>query len=208
MLSFETASLFLFACIVLAMAPGPDNIFVLTQSALFGPQAGVLITLGLCTGVLVHTSAVALGVAAVFATSEVAFTVLKTAGALYLLYLAWQAFTTKDSSLDQQSNTRLPWQVLYRRGIFMNVTNPKVTIFFLAFLPQFVEPAQGPVTLQIFLLGAIFIATAFVVFSSIAWFAGLLGTWLRSSARAQTILNRIAGTVFAAMAARLVLSQQ
>ncbi|MGB5438848.1 MAG: LysE family translocator, partial [Gammaproteobacteria bacterium] len=92
MIPFDTACIFFAASIALALAPGPDNIFVLTQSAMHGRVAGMLVTLGLCTGILVHTTAVSLGVAAVFQTSSVAFNSLKVLGAVYLLYLAWRAF--------------------------------------------------------------------------------------------------------------------
>ena len=138
MIPIEVYSVFLFAAVLLALSPGPDNLFVLTQSALHGRRVGWLITLGLCTGLLVHTTAVVIGVAALLRTSAVAFNILRVAGAAYLLWLAWQMW--RATSLPA-GNARPPlrnWQY-YRRGIIMNVTNPKVTLFFLAFLPQFTD---------------------------------------------------------------------
>lgn len=208
MIPVETAGVFFAATIALAIAPGPDNIFVLTQSALYGRAAGVLVTLGLCTGVVVHTAAVALGVAAIFSTSAVAFNVLKILGAGYLLYLAWQAFRAGTSSIANGKAEVLTGRQLYLRGVIMNVTNPKVAIFFLAFLPQFADPGRGSLSLQIFLLGAMFILSALLVFGAIAWFAAYLGDWLRRSERAQIVMNRIAGTVFAALALRLATAQR
>ena len=208
MLPFEVASLFFAASIALALAPGPDNIFVLTQSALHGRTAGILVTLGLCTGVLVHTSAVALGVAAIFKTSALAFNVLKIVGAAYLLYLAWQAFTAGESDLTAEGRARSSAAQLYLRGVVMNVTNPKVAIFFLAFLPQFADPERGSITGQIFLLGLLFIASALLIFGAVAWFAGFLGEWLRRSNRAQLIMNRVAGSVFALLALRLAVAER
>lgn len=200
----ETLITFIGASVLLSLAPGPDNIFVLTQSALYGRKAGIIITLGLCTGLIVHTTAVALGVAAIFAVSVVAFTALKLAGAAYLLYLAWGAFRASANTLDDGPDTTLPDSpALYRRGIIMNLTNPKVAIFFLAFLPQFANPETGSMTGQLFTLGLIFIAGALMVFIAIACLAGLIANWLRGSSRAQTALNRIAGLVFAALAIRL-----
>ena len=208
MIPIETVTVFFAATIALAIAPGPDNLFVLTQSALYGRTAGVLVTLGLCTGVVVHTGAVALGVAAVFSTSALAFNALKILGAGYLLYLAWQAFRADVSQIGDGTGEVLNGSQLYFRGVIMNITNPKVAIFFLAFLPQFADPKRGSLPLQIFLLGAMFVLSALLVFGAIAWFAGYLGDWLRRSKRAQLVMNRIAGTVFAALALRLVVAER
>lgn len=208
MIPIETLALFLTASVALALAPGPDNIFVLTQSALHGRKAGILVTLGLCTGLLVHTAAVSLGVAAIFQTSALAFNMLKIVGALYLLYLAFQAFRAGATQLDQEEQTKLAWQKLYTRGIIMNITNPKVAIFFLAFLPQFADPAIGSITVQMLMFGALFIVTTLLVFGAVAWFAGFFGEWLKQSEKAQIMMNRIAGTVFTGLALRLALSER
>ena len=203
MIPIESIVAFVIASALLSIAPGPDNIFVLTQSALYGKKSGVLVTLGLCTGLIVHTTAVAFGVSAIFQTSIVAFTVLKVAGAMYLAYLAWQAFRASAKSLDALGSNLRSNSALYRRGIIMNITNPKVSIFFLAFLPQFASPEHGPLAPQIFLLGGVFICVALVIFSAIALLAGTLGGWLHNSPKAQVYLNRIAGTVFAGLALKL-----
>lgn len=164
--------------------------------------------MGLCTGLIVHTSAVALGVAVIFQTSAVAFMALKIAGAIYLLYLAWQAFTVGNSTLKQGGPVRLSLRRLYLRGIVMNVSNPKVSIFFLAFLPQFVSPERGLIVVQILVLGAVFAVATVLVFGSVALFAGSLGRMLGRSDRAQRIMNRVAGTVFAALAIRLLVTER
>ncbi|WP_287373532.1 LysE family translocator [Prosthecochloris sp.] len=203
MIPVESLFTFLFASVLLALAPGPDNIFVLTQAALYGRNEGVLVTLGLCTGLVVHTAAVAFGVAAIFQASAIAFTGLKVIGAVYLLYLAWQAFTASASFLENGKSNKLLGLQLYRRGIIMNVTNPKVSIFFLAFLPQFAIPENGPVTQQMFIFGALFILVTLVVFGGIALLAGTLGTYLKRSPRIQIYLNRIAGIVFIGLAMKI-----
>lgn len=208
MLPLDILSTFFLASVLLALAPGPDNIFVLTQSAIQGRLAGFLVTLGLCTGLLVHTTAVSLGVAVIFQTSELAFTGLKLVGAGYLLYLAWQAFRASASAIDDRAKKPLSRWQLYRRGIIMNVTNPKVSIFFLAFLPQFADPERGSLAGQMVTLGAVFILAALLTFGSIAVAAGSLGRWLGDSPRAQVIMNRIAGTVFAGLAIKLILTQR
>jgi threonine/homoserine/homoserine lactone efflux protein len=202
----ESITTFLAASFLLGLAPGPDNIFVMTQSALYGRRSGLLVTVGLCTGLVVHTSAVAFGVAAVIRASATAFAALKIVGACYLLYLAWHAFRAPASGADGAEAAAVTGPRLYARGIVMNVTNPKVSIFFLAFLPQFVVPESGPVIPQIFLLGGLFMATTLVVFGTVALAAGTLGAWLRRSPRIQVYLNRAAALVFVLLAAKLALS--
>ena len=208
MIPNDVLILFVAASAALAVAPGPDNIFVLTQSAIHGRKAGILVTLGLCTGLLFHIAAVAFGVAAIFKTSIIAFTVLKIVGAAYLLYLAWQAFRAGSTQITTTSEMSVNSKSLYVRGILMNVTNPKVAIFFLAFLPQFTEPSRGAISMQIIVLGAVFMVTAFVIFTLIAWAASRIGGWLKNSKRAQVGINRLAGTVFVLLACRLALTKQ
>ncbi len=208
MIPLDVLGTYFLACLVLAIAPGPDNLFVLTQSALQGRKAGLLVVTGLCTGLLFHTTAVALGVAVIFKTSELAFTLLKVAGAVYLLYLAWGAFKSGATTIEGNSNPVLNSGQLYRRGIFMNVTNPKVSIFFLAFLPQFASPARGSLGWQMLELGLVFILSAILVFGAIALAAGSLGEWLNRSSRVQRMINWLAGTVFIGLAVKLLLTER
>jgi threonine/homoserine/homoserine lactone efflux protein len=206
-IEFDVLLLFFSASVLLGLSPGPDNLFVMAQSAQHGRGAGLIVTLGLCTGLLVHTSAVAFGLAAVFHTSAVAFTVLKFIGASYLLYLAWQAFRASASAVAKRV-VRLDKGRLYRRGIIMNITNPKVSLFFLAFLPQFVDPKNGSLVLQFLLLGGVFIIATILVFGSISLIAGSIGERFKESPRAQLILNRLAGIVFVGLALKLVASER
>ncbi|WP_221801178.1 LysE family translocator [Oceanobacter mangrovi] len=208
MISLDTAMIFFPIAILMAMAPGPDNIFVLTQSAVHGRRTGLLVLLGLCTGLMGHTAAVAMGVAAIFQTSEMAFTVLKLVGAVYLAWLAWQAFRSKAGSLDADTEGNKSACSLYLRGIVMNLTNPKVAIFFLAFLPQFVDPAQSSIAGQIIMLGVLAIIATLLVFTAIAFGASMIGEKLKRSAAAQLLLNRVAGTVFGALALKLALADR
>ncbi|MCD6527236.1 MAG: LysE family translocator [Desulfuromonas sp.] len=207
---FATATLltFITASTLLALAPGPDNLFVLTQSALHGRKAGLMITLGLCSGLVGHTLAVALGIAVLFQASALAFTALKLVGASYLLYLAWQAFRASGTRLALKSTPPLKLSRLYRRGIVMNLTNPKVSIFFLAFLPQFADPQRGNIAIQLTLLGGLFILTTVVIFGAIALLAGQLGHWFGQSPRCQQWLNRSAAMVFVALAVKLACAER
>ena len=208
MFDLETIIMFGTASILLALAPGPDNIFVLTQSIVHGRKAGIIITLGLCTGLLFHTAIVALGIAAIFQTSLIAFNTLKFIGAAYLLYLAWKAFTSEESIEQNKETAELKPVQLYRTGIIMNVTNPKVSIFFLAFLPQFTNVNSGSITIQIIMLGFIFIICAFFVFSIISQISGAIGKQLYKSDKISRVLNKVAGTVFAALALKLIFTQR
>ncbi len=208
MLPLNESLTFLGVALLLGVTPGPDNVFVLMQSATHGRRAGLLVTLGLCTGLLAHTAAVALGLAAVLAASATAFTVLKLAGAAYLLYLAWGAWHAPVGNMGGETLTPVQPGRMYMRGVLMNLSNPKVAIFFLAFLPQFVQPDAGPVAAQVAWLGLLFIVATLLVFGGFAWFASLIGGWLRGSTRAQQVLNRLAAAVFADLALRLAFSER
>ena len=195
---------FFIASVLLALSPGPDNLYVLAESSINGARAGIFIVLGLCSGLIVHTSLVALGVAQVIQTSPVLFSALTIIGAGYLLYLAfgaWRAQVVENRSDDSASPQQSSFSY-YRRGVVMNIVNPKVLLFFLAFLPQFVQPEQ-PVIAQIFLLGGVFAVAAFLVFALIALAASWVAERL-ASARTQIWLNRCAAIIFIALAVRLL----
>lgn len=207
---FEAQILLIFftTSVLLALSPGPDNLFVMTQAARHGRKAGLFVTLGLCTGLLVHTAAVTFGLAALFTASAVAFTLLKFSGAVYLLYLAWLSFRAGSATGPTAAAECLSSATLYRRGVIMNITNPKVSIFFLALLPQFADPAKGSLSVQLLLLGGVFIIATVIVFSLISILAGVFGEHFRKSACAQKVLNRAAGIIFAGLALKLALAQR
>jgi threonine/homoserine/homoserine lactone efflux protein len=208
MLPANILAMFFLSALLLALAPGPDNLFVLAQSAQHGKKAGLAVTAGLCTGLIVHTTAVVCGVAALIVGSPMAFDALKYCGAAYLLWLSWLSFRAdanadaSDTAAAQMPAT--PVHRLYGRGIVMNITNPKVLIFFLAFLPQFDSPKYGAMPPQILILGLLFIFATIIVFGAISLLAGTFGERLKTSRRARLVLNRLAGTLFAALAIRLI----
>ena len=209
MLSIEILIAFFSASLLLALIPGPDNIFVLTQSIFQGKKSGLIIMLGLCTGLIFHTLAVAFGVAVIFQTSEIAFTILKIIGAMYLLYLSWQIFNAPTEKIDiENKNTTIDYKKLYYRGIIMNISNPKVSIFFLAFLPQFTNPSLGFAPLQMLLLGALFIFATILIFGLIALLSGSLSKIFNKSEKSQKILNKLASFVFLGLAVKLITSKQ
>lgn len=177
---------FVLASVALTLLPGPDILFVLTQSLARGSRAAFSVALGLCSGLVFHTAAVAFGVAILLAESPVLFRVLKYCGAAYLLYLGVRAVLasrkkparTEDSTEYGVLPVKSQW-ALYRQGITMNLLNPKVLLFFLSFLPGFVDPGTDSPTLYIVLLGAIFAIQALVVFSSVSLLGGWIGTRMR-----------------------------
>ena len=195
---------FTIAAAVLSIAPGPDNLFVLLQSAMYGAKAGIFVTLGLCVGVFIQTLLAAFGVAAVVAASPTLLMIIQIAGAAYLLYLAWGAWRAPvggDDKADASKYPRLTNFQLWRRGILMNITNPKVLIFFLAFFPQFIVKGatETQVMIQMLIMGMTFLVCTLVVFSAIAWCAGTLADRLRSP-KVQTILNKVSAVIFTILA--------
>ncbi len=168
---------FLFASVGLTLLPGPDNLFVLSLSAMHGAKTGVPTALGMAIGNFAHTAAVALGLSALVMGSPVALSGIKTLGVVYLLFLAWQSWqhplhiSLNNSETDDGSLSALK---LFRRGMLMNILNPKVALFFLAFFPQFIDQGSEHKALQIFVLGALFVVQTAIIFSAIALAAGRL----------------------------------
>ena len=201
-LSLETIVAFVLASVVLSLVPGPDNIFVMTNSALKGWKAGFYITLGLCTGLIGHTILVAIGVSVIFQTSALAFNGLKIVGACYLIYLGWLSLKSKELTIDSNDAESVN-RSYYITGIVMNLTNPKVALFFLVFLPQFINPINGSVTIQIFILGFLFILSALFVFSSIAFLGSFLESYLKKSSTINKNINKLAALVYFALAINL-----
>jgi threonine/homoserine/homoserine lactone efflux protein len=199
---------FLAACVLLTLMPGPDILFVIMQSISQGRKAGIATALGLCSGVTVHTLAAALGISAIIAQSAAVFQALKVAGACYLLYLAWQAVREGKSALTAEAVPQLSLPALYKRGILMNVLNPKVSLFFLAFLPQFVTPVSGSAPLQMIFLGLLFMLQAIVVFSLVAVFAGSLGRKLFHNAGIGRIIQYSKAALFTFIGIRLIFSDK
>jgi threonine/homoserine/homoserine lactone efflux protein len=202
-----TLSYFLGASMALTIAPGPDNLFVLTQGIARGRRPAIVTALGMCSGISVHTTAAAFGVSARFYSSVVAFNLVKYAGAAYLLYLAWRTIRER-STISLATADERPAAALFRRGFVMNVLNPKVALFFLAFLPQFVVPAEGRVPLQMLLLGAIFMIQAAIIFSLIGYFAGSVGRLILSRPRLARHFDRLTAGVFASLGIRLALAER
>ncbi len=209
MIDFTSLYMFIAASFLLCLAPGPDNIYVLTQGMTKSKKAAIVTTLGLCSGIIIHTSAAAFGISVIFQTSELAFNLVKYIGAAYLLYIAYQAFRHRNDKLDlsvQDSSNEL--KKMYAKGFIMNIFNPKVSIFFLAFLPQFVNPELGNVPMQMIILGLVFMALTVVVFSSIGIAGNMLSSKLMENPSISKVLNILTSFVLGALAVKLALSSR
>ena len=205
---------FFIAAIVVGIAPGPDNLFVLAQSATHGARAGFCVILGLCTGIALQTCLLVAGVSALIAASPTAFFVMQCLGAAYLLYLAYKSFQVRAGTVVAgEANAEnapepvcVPAHKLYLRGIIMNMTNPKAVLFMLSFIPPAVK-MDRPIhpSLQTAILGAEFIVATLIVFGSVAILAGAVKKFLLNSPKANRNLNWFSGVVFVLLAFALFL---
>lgn len=207
MLTAEQFAGFLMAAVVITASPGPDNLMVLGMGMSRGRRQGIAFGLGCALGCLSHTVLAVIGVSALIAASPLAFTALKIAGGLYLVWLGIQALRSRGGArveAVQVSEQSLP--ALMLKGVVANAINPKVTLFFLSFLPQFIIPANGNVNAQTAALGIIFTLQAAVLFSLLGYFSGSVGQWLNTRRKASLMLDRLAGMVFIALGLRLMVS--
>ncbi len=196
---------FLTASVLLTLAPGPDNMYLLAKSLAEGARTGTVLAAGLASGIVFHTTLVVLGVAAFLQSTPAAMAGLKYAGAGYLLFLAWNAFRASGELQLQTAVQGASYGSVYRRGVLMNVLNPKVLLFFLAFLPQFVEMGNPNTGHQLAFLGLCFAIQAFLIFSVIAFFAGHIRKRILTIRNIGKIMCRVEGTVLTAIAVILLL---
>lgn len=202
---FPTLLLFLLAAFLLTLTPGPDMLFVLARSAGQGRTIGVVSALGVAVGSLIQAGLVALGLSSVLVAVPVAYEVIKDAGAVYLVYLGIRTLLSHEpTNISSSHGERRTWQV-FVQGIITNVLNPKVALFYLAFLPQFVNPTQGHLPLQLLVLGVLFNLLEIAVNVVIAFLASVIGMWLKRQQKASKLLRWITGGVFVGLGIRLAL---
>ncbi|MBR9852968.1 MAG: LysE family translocator [Algicola sp.] len=200
---------FLVSSLALAISPGPDNIFVLAQSISNGTKAGMATVFGLVSGCLVHTTLLAFGVSEIIKRSDTLFFAIKLFGAMYLLYLAYKVYQSDASILlDKEGQPAKSPRKLFWTGFTMNVLNPKVTIFFLAFFPGFLFSDTLNTVIQFYALGLLFMLSALLVFGSIAFLAGNISSYLISHKKAGVYLKWVQIIVFTGIAIYLFLSDK
>jgi len=200
--------LFAGAGLLLNVTPGPDLLYILGRSVSQGRQAGLLSALGIGAGCLFHVTAAALGVSALVLAVPVAYDVVRWAGALYLVWLGVKALRSQGSSLEVQAMAATSPRRIFVQGVVTNALNPKVALFFLAFLPQFADPTRGPLAPQLLLLGAIFTVNGTLVCLLFALFAARLGEWLKTRYGVTRLLDRATGGLFIALGLRLALLER
>ncbi|MEN8186143.1 MAG: LysE family translocator [Bacteroidota bacterium] len=205
----ETFIPFLTASVLLTLMPGPDIIYVIMQSISNGKKYGIVTALGLVSGIIIHTSLIAFGIAPIINNSETLFFVIKLFGASYLFYLAFKTYRSPASVILREGEiSKVPLRSLYKQGFIMNVLNPKVAIFFLAFFPGFVVESKENITLQIYTLGIIFMIQAFLVFSMVSLISAKLTAFLRENKKFHVFLKYFQVIVFLSIGIFILFSEK
>lgn len=205
-MSIDILISFALATSILALSPGPDNIYVLVQSITNGRSYGLATVCGLISGCIVHTTLLAFGVSAIIKANASLFFIIRLLGALYLLYLAYKVFKSDTNlNLDADVGQNKSLKDLFIQGFFMNVLNPKVTIFFLAFFPGFLFSQTMSKVYQFYVLGAIFMLVSFVIFSSIAILAGQIKAYITNHKNSGLVLKWLQIIVFISIAIFILL---
>lgn len=206
--NLTTLMFFLAATLALNVTPGPDMLYVVARSVSEGRKAGIVSALGIAGGCLVHTFAIAAGLSGLLMAVPLAFEVVKLAGAAYLLYLGVRALISRDTALATPTVESARLWAIFRQGVVTNVLNPKVALFFLAFLPQFVDPKRGPVSAQLILLGFLFNASGTLVNTVVALVSSGAGRWTKRHVGSSTLFKRATGLVFVGLGLRLALLER
>ncbi len=208
MLADTNLVLFLTASLVVILAPGPDNILVLTRGVVQGRSAALVSAAGASLGLVVHSGFAAVGLSALLAQSAVAFSVVKYVGAAYLIYLGVRALLDRRGFAVQRGEGPMPLRRVFTQAVASNVLNPKIAVFFLAYLPQFADPATGGTALQLLALGLVFALLTLAIFSAIAVFSGTVGSWLRTRPKFADGLGWLTGGVLILLGLRLALQER
>lgn len=208
-MNYDILVTFVLATAALSISPGPDNIFVLIQSMTNGKKYGVATVAGLMTGCLVHATLLAFGVSAIIRQNPNLFFAIKLFGAIYLFYLAFKVFKSSDALEISNGNVaKKSLGALYKQGFIMNVLNPKVTIFFLAFFPGFLFSDVLNIVVQFYILAAIFIVVSFTIFSTIAILSGTISKYIKENKQLGKMLKWLQIIVFVGIGVYLLLSDK
>ena len=201
-------AVFLAAVLALTVTPGPDMLYVASRSLGQGRIAGVLSAVGVITGTFIHLAAAAVGLSQLFRYSPLAYDLLRYAGAAFLLYLAWRALAGGDDLGTASGRKPAGSGKIFLQGILTNVLNPKVALFYISFLPQFVDPERGSVALQILVLGSILNGLGLAVKLTVAMTADGLGDWMRAHPRFRKVQAWVTASILAALALRITLPER
>ena len=200
-------TLFMVTSVIIIITPGPDMIYVLTQGISKGKKAGVLSAGGVVTGLLIHTVIASLGLGILITTSRIAYSILKYAGACYLCYLGIQSIRDK-TKLDIRESRELNSGRTYINGLLSNVFNPKIIVFFMAFLPQFIDPGKVNSQKGFLVLGLVFAAMGAVFLSTVGYMSGKIGLILKKNSAIMKWMNKLAGSIMIVLGLRLAIDEK
>jgi threonine/homoserine/homoserine lactone efflux protein len=208
-MQFSQIILFAVASLALISVPGPNMIYVLTRGVSGGKRVGLYSAGGITMGILIYTVLAAIGLASLIKTSPIAFMVVKYSGAAYLLFLGIKTFITSNNSISDEdspkenNNKNAFWQ-----GVLTNVLNPKVALFILAFIPQFISKSAGSPVLQMIILGSAFASITLLLYGTLGYFTGRIGKWLKSHSKVEKWMHRFSGLVLVGLGLKLAFLQQ
>lgn len=204
----STLTIFLVGATVLIITPGPDMLYVIARSLGQGRIAGIVSALGVCVGILVHTLAAAIGLSALLMTSALAYNIVKYAGAVYLIYLGVRAILSREDHASLGTLQPVSLATTFSQGVLSNVLNPKVALFFLSFLPQFVHPSQGRIAWQMITFGFIFVTITILWLMFVALMTSSAGHWLQKHSRLVRFQQWFTGSVLISLGVGLALPEQ
>ncbi len=200
--------LFILTSVVIIMTPGQDMILVMSRSIAQGQKAGIVTALGVSVGLMGHTILATLGLGALLMASEWLFNIIKYIGAGYLIYLGYQLLTSKSHKLAIKDLDKVSYKKMFMQGAISNISNPKITIFYFSYLPQFIVPNGGSEAFQLFILGTTFAVITFFLKSPIGFIAGLLSTWIKARPMVLNYINKTSGVILVALGLKLALSEK
>jgi len=200
--------LFILTSIVIIMTPGQDMILVMSRSIAQGQKAGIMTALGVSIGLMGHTILATLGLGALLLASEWLFNTIKYIGAAYLIYLGYQLLTSKEHKLAMKDMPKVSYKKMFMQGAISNISNPKITIFYFSYLPQFIIPSGGSEALQLFILGTTFAVITFFLKSPIGFLAGMLSSWIKARPMVLNYIHKTSGLILVGLGMKLALSER
>lgn len=200
--------LFIISSIVIILTPGQDMILVMSRSIAQGQKAGIMTALGVAIGLMGHTILATLGLGALLLASEWLFNTIKYIGAAYLIYLGYQLLTSKEHKLAMKDMPKVSYKKMFMQGAISNISNPKITIFYFSYLPQFIVPNAGSEALQLFILGTTFAIITFFLKAPIGFIAGMLSSWIKSRPMVLNYIHKTSGVILIGLGLKLALSER
>ncbi|WP_037940743.1 LysE family translocator [Sulfurospirillum arcachonense] len=199
---------FILTSVVIILTPGQDMVLVMSRSISQGQKAGIMTALGVSIGLMGHTLLATLGLGALLMTSEWLFNTIKFIGAGYLLYIGYQLITNKEHKLSMKDLPKISYKKMFFQGALSNISNPKITIFYFSYLPQFIVPNGGSETFQLFILGSTFAAITFFIKGPVGYIAGILSVYIKSRPIILEYIHKTSGAILILLGLKLALEKR